>query len=289
MASDLPMPLRPTLLGALADGKRLRAGLLCLVSQALGGDLKAALPRAVTIECIHAASLIHDDYIDGDRTRRERPATWTIEGARKAVLLGDLLFATAIERMMAMSSEDGRVIARTIATVAKGACQEPTACSDALAATDVDYERIIFLKTGALFSAAAELGAIAANADWALRDAARTFGGRLGEAYQIADDLQDLATLDETAAGLPPALAPAVLRFAPRARSIVGRKHDLTALNALLPSMRMQMQQALERRLDAARDALASFPPSTWLTLLQAATGEIMGARPAWIDSGISG
>ncbi len=277
IASDLPPHLQPVLPNALADGKRLRAALLCLVSQALGGSLTTALPRAVTIECIHAASLIHDDYVDGDTMRRKRPATWTIEGARKAVLLGDLLFATAIEGMMTLSTEDGRVIARTIATVAKGAYQEPTAGKDLLA-SDAAYERIIFLKTGALFAAAAELGAIAASATSELRRAAHAFGSRLGEAYQIADDLHDLAAMgDATVARLPPALTPAVLRFAPQARSAVRRKGGHLDLNDLLPSMCMQMQQVLETRSAAARDALAPFPPNAWLTLLQAATEEITG------------
>lgn len=281
VASDLPPRLRPALARALADGKRLRAGLLCLVAQAWGGSLATALPRAVAIECIQAASLIHDDYVDADTVRRERPATWTLEGARKAVLLGDLLFATAIERMMALSADDGRVIVRSIATVAKGAYQEPTAGSDLLV-TDAAYERIIFLKTGALFGAAAELGAIAAGVGTVERCAAHAFGSRLGEAYQIADDLHDLAALSSTAAAtLPPALMPAVVRFAPQAGPAVAwepdrKPPDQMSLDALLPSMRKQMQDALDARLDAARSALAPFPHNASLAILHSAVGDIV-------------
>src|SRR4051812_24290921 len=90
-----PEPMRQ----ALADGKQARGCLTCLVSQALGGEITTAIPRAVAIECIQAACLIHDDYIDQDTMRRNRRATWTVEGARKAVLLGDIVFATAIQRM----------------------------------------------------------------------------------------------------------------------------------------------------------------------------------------------
>lgn len=274
VASDLPPRLQPALSRSLADGKRLRAGLLCIVARAWGGSLDAALPRAVAIECIQAASLIHDDYVDADTLRRERPAAWTLEGGRKAVLLGDLLFASAIERMMALSTDDGRVIARAIAAVAKGAYQEPTARDDT-AAADAAYERIIFLKTGALFAAATELGAIAAAADVATRRVAHDFGSRVGEAYQIADDLHDLAALGSvTTATLPPALMPAVLRCAPPSfgRTAGG---DIP-LDSLLPAIRQRMQRILEARLDAARDALTSFPPSAWRTLLHQALEEII-------------
>src|SRR4051812_18186344 len=71
----------------LADGKRLRACLVCLLSEALGGTPAATLPRAIAVECVQAASLIHDDLIDGDTLRRNRAATWTTKGPRRAVLL----------------------------------------------------------------------------------------------------------------------------------------------------------------------------------------------------------
>ncbi len=282
-AANMPESLQQPLQRALADGKRLRAGILCLVTETLGGSLTAALPRAAAIECIQAASLIHDDYVDADTMRRQRPATWTLIGARKAVLLGDLLFATAIERMMAQSTDDGRVIVHAIATVAKGAYQEPMAHSDLANDPAQAYERIIYLKTGALFAAAAELGAIAAGASDKHRAAARTFGARLGEAYQIADDLQDLTALRCTPPQtLPPPLIPALLHFAPNFahtnRGPAGAGVDSTRLSALLPALYTSMQLARTDRAVAAAAALASLPENWAGSLLHTAITEITAA-----------
>jgi hypothetical protein len=185
----------------IKDGKRIRGCLVCLVNKALGGKIEDALPRAVAIECIQAASLIHDDYVDEDVTRRKRPAIWTVEGPRRAVLLGDVIFATAIQNMVELSDEDGATVARAIATVANGAYQEIFWQAEGMKRRELNpfegdvYERIIYLKTGALFGAACQLGAIATGAPSETSALAYTFGSRTGEAYQIADDLKDFTML----------------------------------------------------------------------------------------------
>lgn len=284
-AAGMPASLQQPLRQALVDGKHLRAGITCLVAEALGGAFAAALPRAAAIECIHAASLIHDDYVDADTMRRQRSATWTVIGARKAVLLGDLLFANAIEKMMALSVDDGRVIVDAIATVAKGAYQEPLTQSDLACDQTQAYERIIYLKTGALFAAAAELGAIAANANAEHRVAARTFGARLGEAYQIADDLHDFSGLDRTCARLPPPLVPALLRFAPDFAEMDARSAhaclESVAQSSLLPALCAAMQRACTDRANAAAAALAALPDNGAAALLRTATREIIARHQA--------
>ena len=113
--SNLPAEQIEAIHQTLADSKRIRGCLVCIMSNALGGRIEDAIPRAVAIECIHAASLIHDDYVDNDTVRRNRPATWAVEGPRKAVLLGDIIFATAIQKMVEMSRDDGLVITQAIA------------------------------------------------------------------------------------------------------------------------------------------------------------------------------
>ncbi|MCO6441554.1 MAG: polyprenyl synthetase family protein [Nitrococcus mobilis] len=186
--------------GVIKNGKRVRGCLVCLVNHALGGQITDALPRAVAIECIQAASLIHDDYIDNDVIRRKRPAIWTVEGPRRAVLLGDVMFATAIQSMVELSNADGIAVTRAIATVANGAYQELLLLAKPIASGTFDlderniYERIIYLKTGALFGAACQLGAIAAGAPQERYTHAYAFGARTGEAYQIADDLIEFAS-----------------------------------------------------------------------------------------------
>lgn len=209
--SALCPPQIETVQQIIKDGKRIRGCLVCLINNALGGRTEDALPRAIAIECIQAASLIHDDYVDEDVIRRKRPATWTVEGPRKAVLLGDVMFATAIQSMMELSSEDGATVARAIATVANGAYQELSWQSEKGAPIRFEagvYDRIIYLKTGALFGAACQLGAIATGASRETSALAYDFGTRTGEAYQIADDLKDFITFWEQPQGGPGKLFP---------------------------------------------------------------------------------
>jgi hypothetical protein len=258
---------------ALIAGKRVRGGLVCLVCEALGGDVEAALPRAVAIECIQAASLIHDDYVDADRIRRGRPALWTVTGPRKAVLLGDVMFATVIRKMVALSARDGAVVAGAIATMASGAYREftePNALAYAIAKGEYRrkcYEEIIQLKTGALFSAAAELGAVAADAPGDRVTRASAFGARLGQAYQIADDLAEIGRLDDPSNDLGdrlPALIPVLLYFCPEAgRSIMGllaREQSAAWPDGILDTLKRRMREAIVSRLHLAARELKGFP-----------------------------
>jgi geranylgeranyl pyrophosphate synthase len=182
----------------LGGGKKIRGSLLCLVTAALGGSLESALPRATAVELIQTATLIHDDFVDQHRMRRNLPALWTLEGARRAVLLGDIIFASAIHMMNDLGREDGLIVSRAIAELSRGAYREPLNPSLLLEEMDggrVDaalYEKIIHLKTGVLFGAACELGAVAAKADHKAQESCRRYGLRIGEAYQIADDLQEV-------------------------------------------------------------------------------------------------
>jgi len=183
------------------DGKCARGGLVMLVCEALGGHRRDALPRAVLIECVQAATLVHDDVVDGDAIRRGQPALWTALGQRRAILLGDLLFATALMRAAHLGYADVKVLANAIGTVASGAYREPLDERDlALQVSAATlYERVIHCKTGALFGAAGRLGAIAAHAAENQVDAACAFATRVGEAYQMADDITDLLEDDATA------------------------------------------------------------------------------------------
>jgi geranylgeranyl pyrophosphate synthase len=277
-----PEPMRQ----ALEDGKRVRGGLTCLVSQALGGEIAAAIPRAVAIECIQAACLIHDDYVDQDTTRRNRRATWTVEGPRKAVLLGDIIFATAIQRMFELGRADGIVIAQAIATIAKGAYQEPLHPEDFAAAVTNGgyrpefYNQIIHLKTGTLFGAAAKLGAIAAGAMPDLAAHAFEFGARLGEAYQIMDDLHDSFEL-ERKPNNPQSIIPALLYFSPMddgklARLLKKQESGEDWIEAALPDLKRRMRNEIGVRLSSAENEIRDFPDNAYTRLLRAAPAEIV-------------
>lgn len=214
----------------LSGGKKIRGFLLCLVATALGSTLEAALPRAVAVELIQTATLVHDDFVDQHRLRRNLPAVWTLVGARRAVLLGDIVFASAIRMMSEIGREDCLIVSRAIADVSRGAWHEPlnpAALLEGIEAEEVNgalYEKIIRLKTGILFGAACELGAVAARADDRLQHAWRRYGLRIGEAYQITDDLHEvkhaLLTRSVTA-GEMTALAPTLLFFVRESRPFI--------------------------------------------------------------------
>ncbi len=284
LLGSVPLGQRQTLLETVGMGKKIRGCLSCLVNDALGGEPERAIPGAVAIELIQAATLIHDDFVDQDTTRRSRPAAWTLEGARRAVLIGDVIFASAIEMMSAAGSEEGQAVSRAIAQVSRGALSEPLDAS--ALASDIEsgrvteglYEKIIGLKTGVLFGTACRLGALAAKADGRIGDVAFRYGVRIGEAYQVADDLEDLESCLKVGAVEPgemAALAPALLFFAGRARPLIlahlrgnGPGLDETGIEAFRGAAEL-MKEDIERRLRAAASEMAeNFPGSEYRPLL---------------------
>lgn len=227
-AASQPEPGCPPRLGEamryslLAPGKRLRPALALMAAEACGGPLEAALPAAVAVEMVHAYSLIHDDLpaMDDDDLRRGRPTCHVQFDEATAILAGDALLARAFE-VLAQGLPAERV-AEAVRCLARAA--GPTALvggqADDLAATEpvpadsarsdsaargkgaagddsdnaarlVHLELIHRRKTGALFAASLELGAIAVAANAAQRGALAYYAESLGLAFQIVDDLLD--------------------------------------------------------------------------------------------------
>jgi geranylgeranyl pyrophosphate synthase len=205
---ELPPAQLAWLRKMLAGGKRLRGCLACLVGEALGGAVERALPAAMAIEIVQAASLVHDDFVDGDYLRRGRAAAWTWLTPRHAVLAADLMFATALERMATLGPREAAALARAIASMARGAFAELFERG----------ERVDRWKTGSLFAAAARLGALAAGAAPPLLEAAYEYGMCTGRAYQLADDLADADARSTAAQELAALLGDAgrALRLFPR-------------------------------------------------------------------------
>lgn len=274
---ELAEPESGTVGRLLRGGKKLRGRLLLLSCDALGGSISDALAPAVAIECIQAASLIHDDLVDEDRTRREQPATWTVYGSRRAVLLADLMFATALQCSAELGRLQALTLSRAIARVAAGAYKEPLTARethDALSQgtfTEGLYDRIIQLKTGTLFAAAAEMGALAADATPLVRGAAAEYGMRFGEAYQIADDLQDVvkdAGSRALSAQQLATLASLYAYFAGPGEPVPRGASDLLGrVSRTADALASAMEVEIGRRINLARRALESFPerPATRL------------------------
>lgn len=174
-------------------GKRLRPALALLSGGATGKMSASHVDLAVILELIHVATLVHDDIMDGAELRRDAPTANAKWGNSLSVLLGDCLFAHALKLATGFSdSAVCRRIADAAAEVCSGEIIQTQRRFDLKLAIS-EYYRIVEMKTAALFSAACELGAFLNGAPPPIISALRDFGARLGTAYQIYDDLLDLA------------------------------------------------------------------------------------------------
>jgi geranylgeranyl diphosphate synthase, type II len=186
-----------------APAKRLRPILALLVADVLRGDEEAVLPAACAIEMVHTASLILDDLpcMDDADTRRGQPTAHQLHGEANAILAAFALLNRAFE-LLAQGWPDGPDAAsRTeiAAELAQAIGLDGMIAGQAqdLASTDqtIDFPTLEFIhsrKTGALFMASADLGALAARARPAERAAVVAYAKNLGLAFQIVDDLIDV-------------------------------------------------------------------------------------------------
>ena len=178
-------------------GKRLRPALALLAGGATGKITSSHVDLAVIVELIHIATLVHDDIMDGAELRRDQPTANAKWGNAITVLLGDCLFAHALKLATNFSNTDiCRRIADAAAEVCSGEIIQTQRRFD-LKLTTADYYRIIEMKTAALFSVACELGAFISESSPGVISALKTFGGKVGTAYQIYDDCLDLAGTEE--------------------------------------------------------------------------------------------
>jgi len=190
---DSPVPVIPALAEHLiaAGGKRLRPLLTVAASRLSGGQGEAALKLAAAVEFIHTATLLHDDVVDGSQLRRGKVAAHLIWGGSSSVLVGDFLFARAFELMVETGSLRALdILARASGVIAEGEVMQLTRSHD-LNLDQATYIEIIRCKTAELFAAAAESGAVAADAPEAQIAALRSYGLNLGLAFQLTDDALD--------------------------------------------------------------------------------------------------
>jgi len=223
-SADCPPDLREAMRHSLlAPGKRLRPLLVVLAAEACGGSEAAALPAACAVEMVHAYSLIHDDLpaMDDDDLRRGQPTCHRAFGEALAILAGDALLTLAFE-VLARDVQPPAVAARCCAELAAaaGACSmvggqaddirpcgtgvPPVVPAKHTSNGHVDHESLHWLerihrrKTGAMFLASLRLGGLVGlgcngGADADRLSALDKFGKRIGLAFQIVDDLLDVA------------------------------------------------------------------------------------------------
>ncbi|MHB8658908.1 MAG: polyprenyl synthetase family protein [Solirubrobacteraceae bacterium] len=172
-----------------AGGKRLRPLLVFLAAGVPVPESEELVCAAVAVELVHAATLVHDDILDGASLRRGQPTVVARGGRLAATATGDFLFSRAFAELARGSSLQAiRVLARASSALAAG---ELLQREDAFAA-EVPLERYLErcrLKTAVLFAAACELGALAGGSD---ASTLAVFGERIGLAFQILDDVLDV-------------------------------------------------------------------------------------------------
>jgi octaprenyl-diphosphate synthase len=174
-------------------GKRLRPLMALLAGGAIGPIKSKHVDLAVIVELIHVATLVHDDIVDEAEWRRSQPTLNARWGNSLSVLLGDWLFAHALNLSARFEEvEVSRAIARAAREVCTGEIIQTQRRFDLHLGIE-DYLRIIEMKTGSLFAVAAELGAMLSNAEPATQEVFKIFGQKIGTAYQIYDDCIDIA------------------------------------------------------------------------------------------------
>lgn len=189
----------PDLAGHLveAGGKRVRPVVTLLAARACAADPastlnpEAAAKLGAAVEFIHTATLLHDDVVDESGLRRGKAAAHRIWGNSASVLVGDYLFAKAFRLMVETHSiRILDILAQASSIIAEGEVLQLANAAN-WQATREDYMTIIEAKTAALFAAAAEAGAVCAQASEERASALHEYGRRIGLAFQLVDDALD--------------------------------------------------------------------------------------------------
>jgi geranylgeranyl diphosphate synthase type I len=173
-------------------GKALRPALALLSARAAGATAAAGIPGALAVELVHNFSLIHDDLIDGDLTRRHRPTVWSLWGVSGAVLTGDALLSLAQELLLEQPSPGGPAAARVLAGCTRQLIRGQVEDVEFERRDDVSLDSCLAMadgKTGSLMAASTAIGAVLAGGSLDLVAALTRYGHELGIAFQLVDDL----------------------------------------------------------------------------------------------------
>jgi geranylgeranyl diphosphate synthase type I len=175
-----------------AGGKAVRPALALLSARAVGAQESTAVPGAVAVELVHNFSLLHDDLMDGDLSRRHRATVWALHGQAAAILAGDALLALATEVLLDVRTLESVRAARLLSWATRDLIRGQF--------DDVAFERrdVVTVdecvamaagKTGALIACSATIGAVLAGGHPHAVVALSSYGAELGLVFQIVDDL----------------------------------------------------------------------------------------------------
>ena len=199
---QIPSPLNDAVAySLLAGGKRLRPSVCLSFCSDLGDNPELLIPGAAALEFLHAASLVHDDLpaLDNDQTRRGKPTCHIAFNEATALLCGDILPSIAFSAIkdLEINSEQKLAAVEILSTAYFELC-----CGQQLdilpREDEADLAILCRLKTGALFSAALQIGSLLFEKGDPEREQIKELGYLIGHLYQITDDFLDVFSSKQT-------------------------------------------------------------------------------------------
>ncbi|WP_116114539.1 polyprenyl synthetase family protein [Austwickia chelonae] len=185
-----------------AGGKRFRPLLTLLAAHVGSGVNHEVVSAASAVELTHLASLYHDDVMDEAEMRRHVVSANAAYGNSTAILVGDLLFGTASSIVADLGAEAVKIQAETFVRLCSGQIRDTRPCP--VGQDPVDYYLgVLADKTGVLIATAARFGAMFSGCDAEQVEILRQYGEKLGIAFQLADDLLDIASEGEASGKTP--------------------------------------------------------------------------------------
>ena len=180
-----------------AGGKRIRPVLVLLAAQLGNPDKTEVIDSAVVAEITHLATLYHDDVMDEAPTRRGVPTAHKIWGNSLAILTGDLLFARASQVAAYLGDEIIRLQSSTFERLCLGQMHETVGPNETQNPIE-HYIQVLADKTGSLIAASAQMGLLASGGDRSFEQPLVEFGEAVGVAFQLIDDVLDIAPEGES-------------------------------------------------------------------------------------------
>ncbi|MBD0670731.1 family 2 encapsulin nanocompartment cargo protein polyprenyl transferase [Streptomyces sp. CBMA156] len=173
-------------------GKAIRPAMVLAATQALGGKPDEAVAAAAAVELVHNFTLLHDDVIDRDETRRHRPTAWRVFGTTEAILAGDAMHSLALRLLAEDTHPAAHGSIRRLADCVVELCEGQQIDCAFEQRNDVSLPECLAMaeaKTGALLGAACAMGALYGGASEEAAQALDGFGREIGLAFQLIDDL----------------------------------------------------------------------------------------------------
>jgi len=173
-----------------SKGKRLRPLMVILSAQSVGANREDVMALAMAIELLHIASLVHDDILDQDKFRHEKPTVHEKWSINEGILIGDALIAMAMNLVADYGKELMKITSETGLTLCDGEYMDVSMTS--IEMTEKEYFEKIAKKSASLFKAATRCGAISGGGSDLEVKCLTDFGEHIGIAYQINDDISDI-------------------------------------------------------------------------------------------------